>query len=343
MNLFFRVSKLSNLFFFVSNLANWHFSCRERYNVNWINQTGELTNNERNLLQEFGTIMKKYGFVYRNGVLQYLGKFFLSPRKDENLTWNDIKNHITSNEYECIKSILTSFENRFNKVWNVNKLDQWRETLNKKTEGDLFEKLIQKISRTLTGAAKTDSNLDIGVSLLFSPCTDSAPAGGANLGSQDVTLEVPINGMTEWNVECALSVLLHEIGHNLYEKSLLRNIVEKQFASESLDVDHITNHRPLTELIKEILIGCCAPNGYLVSQCFSHFSPTELLAENLGGCFKSFTNFQNGKETSYWHFTSYVIWLLYPVVAFYCEHDMPFDEKFVRHIVSVLKNKEPCQ
>lgn len=89
-----KYSKIGNFFFFISNLSDWHFSCRKEYNEAWIKQTGELSNNEKNAIENFRKIMTKYGFITKekNSTPRYYLLLSVFPHRfrEETVTYTNI-------------------------------------------------------------------------------------------------------------------------------------------------------------------------------------------------------------------------------------------------------------
>jgi len=335
----FKVSRLANFFFFISNLSEWHFSCRPNYNTDWLKHSGKLTIKEKKALNEFKKIMNDYGFFYKNREYKYLGQvFFLN---EENEVWDKLKDFVTEKEFIKIKEIFELFNPRFKKVWDKEKLIIWQKKLNRilrsKSSSELFEDL-----KIILGPPQRFKNKITTVHLLFSP-SDNSPAGGANLGETNLTLEVPIYKITKWNMEFAVSILAHELAHIYLKNSKILGIIKsrvRKFKKASLN--HIIPQRPIFEYVSEILIGAFVPLGYLSQKYFKNYKPLDsdwYFFENLDKALKEFKNFERRKSSFFYWLERYFVWQLYPVAGYYQKTRKKIDKEFVDLILNFLKIK----
>jgi hypothetical protein len=301
----FIISEIENLFFFVSNLSEWHFSCRPTYNIEWINKTGPLIKKEVGALAQFKQIMRKHGFYFKNGKSQYLGQYFFVPNEESK--WCELSNFVSQTEYEDIKEILNIFTPRFKKIWREEKLVIWQNALQRKVQTTKVKLLFKDIECFIPPREQLES---INVHLLASPSKNRTAAGGANLGNQDVTLEVPILKLNEWNLEYALALLAHEISHIYIDHSSVLKLIEK-YPKRSKD------------FLKEIMADTCAPYGFFCQKYFKRYEPiTDMLLPAL-------TNNKN-------LLTKNIIWMLYPITAQYATTQKSMDKNFIDKLFDII-------
>lgn len=174
-------TKLGNQFFFISNLAEWHFSCRERYNKEWLKQTGALSNKEKNALKIFKKILRKYDFKEKNGKKLYLGIHFITSSKKK--TWIEIKKYVNKEEFKKIKLIFKIFDRRFSQIWPEAKKKLsgikriLNNTLNRKKE---IKNILKELS--VLYQQKIDNKSLIKIYLFHHPINNPLLfSGGANL------------------------------------------------------------------------------------------------------------------------------------------------------------------
>jgi hypothetical protein len=253
MNINFNLSKKYNHFFFVQTLADWHFSCRQEYIEQWLEETGPLGEEEKQALAAFRETISKYGFDEIPGSKAANGfDFFM--RYDE---FED-KSSFSDAELDTYNVAMNVLAPRFERIWQ--------------TEGDKLSSLktliTDKYSQTQVGIAddlktifsdKIEIDRNIEVILLIS--TGEGGAGGANNGPDIITLEC--SSTDENDVDHLLSTIWHEATHLLLEKyiedmALIMNKDEliKEASKKAVEFDY--------NYCQELLV-------------FSLFSPISLL------------------------------------------------------------------
>jgi len=335
MRIKFKISKLSNLFFFISNLGEWHFSCRKNYNQIWLRKTGSLTDKEKKYLEKFIKLMKRYGLEYRNNKFMYLGQFFLSPVKNESQIWNGVEKFVKKEDFKLIKKTFSVFKERFEKIWKKDKLQKWQKRLDKEVKSKKFKDLLCKISSSLL-YNKNDDNF--GISLIGSPDKNRGTAGGANLNSNNITLEIPLSEITEWNSECALGIILHEIAHVFFDKSPLKKKIGKIALLKKMSkINLVIPKRPPEETVKEIILNFIAPFGYFADQYFIDSSSKKNIKRFKNKGREELSKIKNGKKGDLQLIAYYITWKLYPIIASYYKREKPFDEELIKKIINYFK------
>ncbi len=319
----FIVSDLDNLFFFIVNLTEWHFSCRSKYNQIWLKQGGKLTPREKKLLIQLKKISQKYNFETR----KYLGRYVYCCQEQNK--FDKLAKVLTPEEFDIITECLEVFQKRFSKVYNRKLLEKWSKALKSEVVDKNFCQL-EKITHNFFNPSKSQKTLN--VHLLFSPSTTSLVAGGANLGSEDITLEVPIFRLEDWLVEYATKVLLHELTHIWFNDSKQYQIARK------LTKSHLPtkiNDFPSFLIIKEVLIGSWVPSGY-PSQIYSNkLNPIkEFLLHNLRG---SSELYQLNRRIEYNKLLLYLIWSVYPLTVDYFHLGKRLDTYYLRQLINKIK------
>ena len=336
MKMSFVYSKIENLFFFISNLTEWHFSSRKNYNQDWIEKSGPLTKKEKESLLKFKKIMKKYGFVYKNNKFMYLGQFFFLGKK-ENEIWKLIEKFVNKSEFKDIKDAFINLNSRFEKVYDEKKLFLWKKAIEKTKNEILFNELINRIKLFLK--CKKELN-NIKVHLLFSPAKDWLPAGGANIGNKDITLEVPIHKRTKINIEAAFALIAHEIGHLFLDNSNLKftinDIIKK---NKNINVKNTIPSRPLNEYIQELIINLCAPSGYFCQKYLTNFNPIYNLLNSAEKSEKEYNKYKKRKIANFSSIKSYIILQLYPLIKQYYKKKKNIDKNLLSLIINFLENK----
>ena len=178
-------------------------------------------------------------------------------------------------------------------------------------------------SSSLTDKVKSVLN----VHLLMSPSMTWSASGNANLGDEDITLEVPVFNLTEEQIELATCILLHELSHIWFENSPNYKTAEKLSG----------NNFPL---IKEILIDSVSPSGFPAQKYSNASNPFKrFLFYNLADGFKSYENFINNKKADKQKLSAYLSWLIYPLMAHYYVNNKKLDKKFIETVAGIIKKR----
>ena len=333
MHIKLKVSKSANQFFFISNLAEWHFSCRKEYNEKWTRKTGSLTPKETNALHRFKKVIGKYGFTYRKGKPQYLGRFFFQYTGDR--IWKELKKFVTQNELQDIRNAFSVFKERFEKIWNSYK----RSKRVKLLQDFLRQSHIKPLSEDLEvlfGSLKKYK--EIGVCIIFSPNNSSkTAAGGANLDSPYISLELPELKVNTWQFAFSIGILAHEIAHLLFresggEKMLARIAREMKIPHKTKGISFNT-----TSILNEMIIESFAPLGYLGQKYFPRHL-AQILLTNVDNGLKAMERFKHGKEVQYYNqLNQYFLWHLYPLATLYGKQKMRIDSTYVRQVAIILQ------
>lgn len=329
----FIISQTANQFFFISNLAEWHFSCRKEYNQKWIEQTGQLTEREKQIIDKFKKIITKYGFfIDKNGKTKYLGQYFryYSPQK----AWRQLKKNIGPEEFDIIVETFRLFRDRFEKIWDekllknqVKKIKHYLDTENAK---NLFKKIYYVL-----GNEKSQKNFSI--IALASPIKGAGitAAGGANLDDYYLTLEIPVLQNNSWELEYSIGVLTHEIGHILFKQFKIPKLKLSKFLPSNLR-PKINIQSFLTELSIELLV----PFGFLAQKYFKKFDPLKFSfsKSNLKVLGENFLKFKNNKPASMHRLRKFLVWQIYPIVVHQIESGGKFDKNFLKFIAILFLN-----
>jgi hypothetical protein len=319
----FLISETENLFFFISNLANWHFSCRSDYNAVWLKTSGPLNDKERMTLKEFGDLMRKHGFVYKNNKSLYLGRAFFVPI--ESRKWGAVKSMLSEDEVALVKNAFELFKPRFRGMWHSKQLRQWKTILSKKLMDTKTKNIFSGIEDFL-GAKRIPTII---VHLIASPSVKMAVSGGANLGRGHLTMELPVFKIHDWNIGNAIAIIAHEVAHTLVDGENIQKLLAK-FASKRGPIipSTVLGGRSRKELSRELIADLCAPYGYFCSGSLGFYKPTtDILFRRLGGA-----------KNSYENFASDIIWAMYPVIADYVAKGKKMDITFLEKMRNVIKS-----
>lgn len=335
----FRVSKLANKFFFISNLSEWHFSCRKDANQKWLEDTGPLLQKEKSALKEFEGIMKRYGFMYKNGIPTHLGKYFyLYP---QHRSWDELKRDVSQTEYKKIRDVFSIFNQRFEKVWRVmgKKERERRITLLTST---LARAKNQKLIRVLASFFPKMTDLkNIWVVVLFPPFgKERSAAGSANIGNETFTLEIPALQSNTFELDISIGIFFHEVVHILFSRVYANEMIKKVMEELKLS-RRPAKKSPVTtlELINEIATTSLVPYGYLTRKFYGKkFTAAIFSPENLRRMRNVYHEFRTKKKiTNHHRLIKYFVWRLCPTVARHMRQGGQVDETFFRKIASVLK------
>lgn len=330
MNISFKISKLATQYFFISNLTEWHFSCRHSYNLSWLEQTGPLNKEEKKALLEIKKIIKSK--------LHYGRQFFIYPPKK---AWEIIKEDLNREDYLKFRNAFALFDYRFEKIWNKIELERWAKDLQKCFYSDGYQNLLIDLGKLFSF---NNSNLEgLIVYILPCPIKDRHPAGGANLDSKAITLEVPIYNDEKWFLEAGLAIIAHEIAHIMFDNSKLKKIIDKidkNIKKYKLgDINLIKPERTIKGLLKEILIGIFVPAGYLAQKYLREYSPLTKTTyfTNIDKSFEKFSKFKKGNYVNFRNIEPYFIWHLYPVAAYYIKEGKYLNKRFIELILEYFK------
>lgn len=320
MKFIFKVSRLDNFYFFISNLTEFHFSCRTHFNRDWIEATGELKQEEGLAIGKVRPIFKKYGFIFKNNRSLYLGKYFYCPEDHDK--WSTLKEYLSSAEYEKLADTFAIFKNRFTKVYKEELLQDWKVTLEKNLSNEKFIQFLE-FAKNFFVAKKSSNTLNI--HLIISPSLIWSASGGANLGDEDITLEVPIFNLTEEQLELAACALVHELSHIWFEKNPIYQKVKKISGSNF-------------ELIKEIIIESVSPSGFPAQKYAKASNPFKrFLFHNLADGYKQYEKVVKGKKPDFQKLHAYINWRIYPLMSYYYLHNKKIDKNFIRSVTDIIK------
>lgn len=320
MKFHFVVSRVENLFFFVSNLSMWHFSCRPDYNDAWLELTGSLNKEEEEVLNNFKDLMKKRGFIYKRNRSLFLGRSFFIP--PESGKWVAIRSNLSKKDFTIVKQALSIFEPRFNKIWKRSRLEEWVSILERESKKDKVKDLFKNIESFIGSNRKK-----INVHLIASPSIKRAVSGGANIGEDDLTLEVPVFKTNDWNVGNGIAVLAHEYTHILIDGRGIVRLLSRFLKKYNIRIPaFVLRDRQPVNFFKEILTEACAPYGYFCSGVLGFYEPTtDILLGRIGF-----------KTDNYNVLMAKIVWGLYPVMASYKLKGNRLDKKFLSEVNKIL-------
>jgi hypothetical protein len=331
----FKINKLANQFFFISNLSEWHFSCRKDYNKEWLKQTGLLNKDEVRALKRFKKIIKKYGFFINNKTKEtkYLGKIFYLY--SENDAWKKLETSVNKKEYLIIKNTFDAFQERFEKIWVPKELSQRIQNLDTALKSQQYRGIFDELVHLFNNKHSVKK---ITIIALTSPLSGEGvtAGGGANIGDNHITLEIPKLKINSWEFEYSIGILAHEIGHIFLRKSnhttTILNAIKDFKLPKQLSLNIQPRYSSL-EFITELLIGSLIPYGYLAQKYFK-FKPLDIVfsKSNLEVLGENLQNFTKGKKASGLRLRKLLVWQLYPLVAFYVESQKKIDKNFIFEI-----------
>ncbi len=333
----FVISKLANQFFFISNLSEWHFSCRKDYNQEWLKQTGPLSKKEKQVLNAFRKIIVEYGFKRdKNWKTTYLGQYFYCYSVKE--AWGKFKKAVSSKEFNIINETLKTLQNRFEKIWDRKLLEKQVVKIKKFLNTEGSKNLFKDLNQTL-GNKKSPQNFTI--IALMSPRKGEGitAAGGANLNSRHITLEIPKLKNNSWELECSVGVLAHEIGHILFKQfgGLTVAVIEEVIKELKLPKLLPSNLQPkidASSFLGELSIEFLVPFGYFAQKYFKRFNPLKFSfsKSNLKVLAENYLNFKENKSASVYRLRKLLVWQLYPLIVYQIESKKEFDKDFIKNI-----------
>ncbi|MEW5908156.1 MAG: hypothetical protein AB1643_03225 [Patescibacteria group bacterium] len=329
-----KYTKLGNQFFFISNLSEWHFSCRPDYNEIWIKRTGDLTRKEKQSLQDFKNIMTKYGFTYRNKKSVYIGNIFY--KYPEESIWEKLRWLVTKKELEKIKEIFNIFNPRFNKIWRSYKPFGARIKI---FENVLYEKRNVNLFKALEIMLGNKKKIKcINIFIIFSPHDfDATAAGGANIGDDSITLELPnFKSKNESDLEYSVGVLAHEVGHILFRNGDYHTLIKKIIRKKKIkDISNLYPRCSVLEIVEELIIELLVPIGVL-AQKFYKFKPIQYLFLDLDSLGEYYLNLKKGSKIPLRKYRKYLIWQLYPLTTHYLYKNKKIDKNFLSTLFKTL-------
>ena len=320
----FYFTKTGNLFHFISNLSEWHFSCRERYNKIWLEETGPLNDKEKQALKRMGNLFLKYNFESN-----FLGIPFIT--NPDTVVWEKVKNWVDEEEFNELKETFSVFEPRFEKIWQSEeaKLAKWKNTLTKELTKQKYQDL-EKDLETFFNQKPQFRNIDI--YLLISAI---GSGGGASIGPGRVTLEC--TALPTTHVLRILGVLYHETAHLVFEYGYYKNLLEQflEPIKDKFSKRHafFKSGRDLRVMINEATMSSLLPEGYLASKYFGRDVFHD--AEKVLGT--NFENIAKGKECDFRAYRLFVAAKLFPLVKNYIENKNPIDENYLQSVWKVFE------
>lgn len=257
------ISRQANFFFFVANLTAWHFSCQPAYNTVWLKRTGQLTKRERQLLGQFGRLMRKYAFGSPDGHQHYLGYFFQAILEAQ--TWPALQQQVTRSEYLLIKKVFEAFQKRFNRLWlaEYRRLRQARQVLLAEARHSRTRRIIHDLA-ILFPRARPRPTLTI--VLLMRPAGLPCQVGGgnANLGSEWIVLEAgDLTSRSTCRRKKMRGILYHELVHAQYARPYYEQQLKRFLASQKSSLTHARPTPSPWVWLNEGLVSSLLPQGCL--------------------------------------------------------------------------------
>lgn len=236
MKINYLINESANFWYFVANLSEWSDYIRPALNKYILEQTGELTDPEKNALAQLKPLYVEYGYGQN-----YWGKDLLSGI-EKNISKDSRFNNISG---------LKELRQRFDSLWfgENAKLDFWKNSLSNQNQINVG---IVNDCNILFGLA--DTNKEVNVLLLLS--SPGSVAGGADIGDGWAQLEV--SGIGTQNLNHVSSVLWHELIHLIWQKEKFDDLIKK--TSKDLGISTIGGFSS-AEVIKESITGSLLPYG----------------------------------------------------------------------------------
>ncbi|MEK7575788.1 MAG: hypothetical protein AAB491_01745 [Patescibacteria group bacterium] len=318
MKFFIQVTKTANKFHFISNLTDWHFSCRESDNKRWLEETGKLTQKEKNALKLFTKILKKYDFGEN-----FIGKPF--TRNNDKEIWKNIKKFINKKEFERIQEIFYVFDKRFEKIWKKerDRLKFWKIKLQKYLSKYKGNKEIFGKSKIFFRAKNLPSTMEIYLLI-------GSGGGGANIGKGAITLDFSNRPIS--HLKYALGVITHETLHLIANSSqyYLKNLKK---TAESLSVPRknslISGKRRKRSIVNEAIIGAICPEGYVFTKYFLNLSDKKAN--------KYFEKRIHNAKNKFSEWRTFSAKKLYFITKDYFENKKPIDKEFFNTTIQIFK------
>lgn len=255
----YHILKAANFYFLLFNFTRWHFSCRPWIYEYWEEQTGKFTKEEKEILKKLKKLQEKYKFsLWQNFLVEEIDQALLN-----------LKKHISNNELEVFRDAFDIFEERFQKIWEIEgkNLMLWKKKLERT---DTKAKHIKLALDSYFGIKGQD---EINILLLFGG-DNASGGGGSNIKEGWVEQEI---GLKARDTLPFLLVFWHEYIHNAY-KNISNKLIEDylknhKIEKEIFDLGYKNSER---SVLNEPLTSELFPYGYLAIKYFETKNATEL-------------------------------------------------------------------
>ncbi len=309
----YAVNRTANLFHFISNLTDWHFSVRKRYKEKWLQQTGKLTDKEKECLFKIVKLFKKYTFGKN-----YWGKVFLTKSDDE--VWKEAEK-VFGQDAMKFKKMSDVFQKRFDLIWDgkKNRLEKWQKLLEKTEKIFINKDLIEDLNVLFGVIPEIEENIQINLLL-------GGPGGGANTTKYNIEMEV--SNLSENEVKRIWAVIWHELIHKFWETGEYKQMIydfSKEIDSEL--VKGIPNHI----VIKEMITSSLLPWGYFRKKYFKT-DTNEYIKQSL-------RNLETKGEKRLSYFTFLAALKMESLVKEYIEGKKKIDVHFLKKIRLLVTEK----
>lgn len=246
------------LFSFLTDISGLGsaFYFKNRKN-NFLKKIGKLTLQQKTDIKKFSEIYKKY---YPD--LPYIFYFKNKPQKE-------LKKLLSEKHFKEINQIMINFNFVFKKIYEKEKpkLDDKKNKLKDLVKNKKYENVLLR----LFNKKNNNSAYNVFLSLNNNHINDCT---GLYWGDNNILLEIsdcPIRNMKY----VFGGVLLHEISHDLFEKSFIysdfkkfcRNLKNNKLLSK-ISKKHKT---AVTDLIEEMVVSSIVPEGFFFKKYFGKF------------------------------------------------------------------------
>lgn len=308
------ISEHANLFHFIYNLTDWHFSVRLQYKEKWLKETDLLTSQEQDVLEKIEKVFQKYSFGPN-----YWGKIFLVEQEKQ--AWKLAQNQIASEDLKIFRLAANTFHHRFQQIWKKEKylLVYWKE---------VFKNINNLIPNGLTAdldtffEAKPD-NHNITVILLLGGHSQ-APAGGANIQTGTITLE--ISWVCPDILRPVILTIWHELVHSLWQSKKFWGKLDT-FINKNKSI--LPEQKlPIHAYLNEGIVASLFPYGYLAEKHFA-FPLADYFQKNL-------REIKTNKSKSLNHWGLYSSYHLHNLSKEYVENRRAVDDNFIKAVLDLL-------
>ncbi len=167
--------------------------------------------------------------------------------------------------------------------------------------------------------------------------TKATAAGGANIGNNHITLELPNIKPNTWQLDFSMGILTHEIGHIFFRISKYKELIEKIIKKRGLPktIKNIRPERPTTEVMEELIIESLVPYGYL-GQKYYKFKPVPFLFSDLHLLGETYWKYLQKELVIARRWRKYFVWQLYPLLSYYFRENRKIDKNFIKIVIKII-------
>ena len=248
MRLEFKISKTANFFFFVDNLSEWNMYYRKKYNEEWLQKFGKLTDTEKIALKNYAKIMQRYE---KRGIAKKIRRCFYKKNDNISESFRRVSKLIKNNELTILKNSYKIIEPRFEKMWNENlNVIEY----NKKLLSSAYKKVAKELNFAYKKLEnfygdKTKNDYLCNVFLIISP-----NRGGKALRRDAISIETEkLDQNNSYRFARVWFSIMHELTHARFENKKYKNWLKNFIENETLSNRTKITNRNAKEVLREVI------------------------------------------------------------------------------------------